>query len=510
MASKKADIKPSLEEQPPICVYETSEKALLSCIMKQPSILGHPEFEDDLLYREDNRLILQALRDLWDQGEADNSVAYDWVTVIKPRFARHPDLAKMGGIEELSRIYGMEPIGRDSSGRDGWCHHADLLKDARSKRDVYFTSLRLQELARNPPTDYRDKCRFEIESLNASIERSDSIPPWLKPVPASQLDRTKPPIVIGGLLYQGQKMMVTAGSKSMKSWVLLSIAYCIANEIEFLDFPTRRHKVLYLDFELQSWEAVTRLDMISEALGIGTIDKIDIINLRGHAAEFHRHLPAIKRLIKRGGYKVVILDPMYKMMMEVDENSNSNIARTLDEFTVLCEECDVALIYSHHHSKGNQADKDAKDRGSGAGSWMRDPDAGFDLTPHKQQDHFSLEITPRSFKKPEPFVVRWELPILKRDQDTIALDPLELKRPNRFNAQKWSDNQIIELLRPHDGDWSRYDLQRACIDELSMSKPTASERVSKLIAAKTISVSKIDKNQEGDFVLLLNSSYAKT
>jgi hypothetical protein len=197
---------------------------------------------------------------------------------------------------------------------------------------------------------------------------------------------------------------------------------------------------------------------------------------------------------------------MYKMMMDADENSNSEVARTLNSFTVLCQECNVALIYAHHHSKGNQAQKDAKDRGSGAGSWMRDPDAGLDLTPHEKENHFTLEMTPRSFKKPKSFVVRWDFPLLRMDEGTTTLDPEKLKRPTQLNAQKWSDSDIIELFRPHDGVWSRYELQHACVGELGMSRPTASERVSKLIKAKTLLVSKVDKNQKSDFVLLVKPS----
>jgi hypothetical protein len=501
--SKPASVAAS-EKEPPILVYDISEKCLLGCILKNLSLLRELDFEDDLLYRPSNRWILTALRDIWNHVEVDNRLAYDWNTILKPYFKDHPDLAEMGGLDELLAIYN---TGYETSATDtqGWFYHIKLLREARSIRQLYFSSLELEKLARDRPEDYAVQCRLVVEILTDSIERADSIPAWLKPIPAANLDRTKPPIVIDGLLYQGQKMMVTAGSKSMKSWVLLTLAYCIANGLGYLGFPTRSHKVLYLDFELQSWETGTRLDMIQEALGVGNQDNIKIINLRGHASEFPHYLAIVKRLIKRGGYSVVIMDPMYKMLMEADENSNSNVARMLDDFTVLCEECDAALIYAHHHSKGNQADKDARDRSSGAGAWMRDPDAGLDLTPHEIEDHFTLEMTPRSFKKPKSFVVRWDFPLLRMDDDTTTLDPKKLKRARSLNAQKWTDFEMIEVLRPYDGQWSRNQWRLACIEKLGMSTSTAKERISRLITIKAVSVSKLDNNDEGDPVLLIKS-----
>ena len=50
-----------------------------------------------------------------------------------------------------------------------------------------------------------------------------------------------------------------------------------------------------------------------------------------------------------------------------------------NQFDKICAETGCAAIYCHHHSKGDQGNKDAKDRASGSGVFARDPDAQLDM-----------------------------------------------------------------------------------------------------------------------------------
>lgn len=134
-------------------------------------------------------------------------------------------------------------------------------------------------------------------------------------------------------------------------------------------------------------------------------------------------------MIGDSGAAVVILDPIYKMLLGLEENSNGVVAKMLNHFTKLCGQLNVSFIYANHHSKGNQALKDALDRSAGAGAWGRDPDAVLDLTAHEESDCFTAEIRVRSFAPIEPFVVRWAFPLLVRD--TEGLDPTKLKQPEK-------------------------------------------------------------------------------
>jgi RecA-family ATPase len=55
------------------------------------------------------------------------------------------------------------------------------------------------------------------------------------------------------------------------------------------------------------------------------------------------------------------------------------MAKFCNNFDKLCSELDSAVVYCHHHSKGDQGQKKASDRASGSGVFARDPDALLDM-----------------------------------------------------------------------------------------------------------------------------------
>lgn len=252
--------------------------------------------------------------------------------------------------------------------------------------------------------------------------------------------------VIEGLLRIGEKLGVSAGTKRFKTWLLLYIAYCVANGLPFLGFKTLKNKVVFFDLELSRNGLKRRLQRIQEAMGgKGDFGNLTICSLRGKAQRFCQNLDGVKAKIVAGQFKVVIIDPVYKFLLGKEENSNGLVAEVLENLTVFCMEADVAMIYVHHHSKGNQAGKDSLDRSSGAGAWSRDPDAVLDLAEHDEstQDDriFTAEITVRDFPPIEKFVVRWNFPLLERD--TGGLDPSKLKQQAKAGRPREDNTNIV-------------------------------------------------------------------
>jgi hypothetical protein len=303
--------------------------------------------------------------------------------------------------------------------------------------------------AKNPPYVKKNDPALGADVDLLLQEQPDDFS-WLSFETVENLPDEDPKIVIGGLLRIGEKLGITAGSKRFKSWLLLCIAYCVANGLAFLDFPTVKSKVIVFDLELSRSALKRRLSRIQEALGKGDFDNLKVCSLRGKARRFCKNLPEIKKRIREQGFEVVIIDPVYKFLLGKDENSTGLVGDVLEDLTAFCMEAGVAIIYVHHHSKGNQAGKESLDRGSGAGAWSRDPDAVLDLTEHQDSSEeariFVAEITVRDFSPIEKFVVRWNFPLLIRDKD--GLDPEELKRPKKAGRPPGDvENRIIVALR---------------------------------------------------------------
>src|SRR4029077_10036217 len=96
----------------------------------------------------------------------------------------------------------------------------------------------------------------------------------------------------------------------------------------------------------------------------------------------------------------------------------------------------------HHYPKGNASKKEAIDRASGSGVFARHADGIITLTKHKTDQAYSVEAELRSFKRMQPFVVKFEYPLMRVAED---LDPADLKA--RAGAPKKHDvPKLLECL----------------------------------------------------------------
>ena len=192
-----------------------------------------------------------------------------------------------------------------------------------------------------------------------------------------------PKVLIEGLLHQGSKMIIGSGSKSFKTWTLLDLAMSVACGAPWLGIKTTPGRVLFLNFELKQASIRSRIESIKTARCLHWEQgKFDLWNLRGHAAEYSLILPKILERVKAKGYDLIVLDPVYKLYGDTDENSAGDVAKLMNELERLAVKSKAAIVFSAHFSKGNQAGKESVDRVSGSGVFARDPDAILSLTKH--------------------------------------------------------------------------------------------------------------------------------
>jgi AAA domain len=140
--------------------------------------------------------------------------------------------------------------------------------------------------------------------------------------------------------------------------------------------------------------------------------------------------------------QLIVLDPVYKLLGGRDENSAGDISELLNEIEKLAVETGAAVAFGAHYSKGNQAGKESIDRISGSGVFARDPDSILTLTKHEQEDAFTVDSTLRNHPPIAPFVVSWNFPLMRRDNN---LDPAKLKTA-RGRAKEHDANDLLEVL----------------------------------------------------------------
>ena len=296
------------------------------------------------------------------------------------------------------------------------------------------------------------------------------------------------PVIIEGMLAQGDLALITAGSKSFKSWLALQIAICTASGIPFLDRKTTQTKTLVLNFELKPSSIKKRLRSIAHRLKCGQ-KNLHIWNLRNRPIT-SAFFESLIRTIKEQGFGLVILDPLYSMygVSECDnvENSNPKMTELLSTIRATCEEVGAAVLIVHHHAKGDSAAKASIDRASGAGALGRFPDSVLSLIPHQSPNAYVVEIDFRDFPPCDPFVIRREFSIMVLDED---LDPASKKTAKPANT-KVTPEDVLSFLPQEGKTIDRATLKNRIASGKAVVPKTAERAIDRALELKICSANR--------------------
>ncbi|HEU5071536.1 MAG TPA: AAA family ATPase [Verrucomicrobiae bacterium] len=292
-----------------------------------------------------------------------------------------------------------------------------------------------------------------------------------------------PPLIIEGILHQGCKMILGGTSKSNKSWCLLDLALAVASGQPWWGRACAKLPVVYINFELHTWAVAQRINALCgarpECKAMGKT--LHVWNLRGHNADLTLLRPKLEEQLMRHPFGLIILDPAYKVLGNRDENANGEIAGLMNELEGLAQRTGAAVVVAHHFAKGDSTTKSAMDRMSGAGAWSRDPDSIVVLTPHEEENCFTVTSILRNLPQLPEFVVAWEFPLMRVAKD---LNPDALRRTQSKN-KVCSDREFIDtVLGAESLSYKRVIGQAR--EQLEMSEATANRYLNRLKAAGMI------------------------
>lgn len=272
--------------------------------------------------------------------------------------------------------------------------------------------------------------------------------------------------LIEGVLRTGHKMLISGASKTSKSFMLIELAYAIAEGMNWMGKRCKQGKVLYVNLEVDRASCINRISEVYKAFGTNVenhANNIDIWNLRGHATTMERLAPKLIRRCEKQGYIAVIIDPIYKVM-NGDENKAGDMAAFCNQFDAIANALNCSVIYCHHFSKGFQGGKKSIDRASGSGVFARDPDAILTVTELDVPESLveangiplRIEYTLREFKPLEPTDVWNRYPIHYVDYDGIlseyeppSVDGEKAKMAQK-NAEKRQSAEMIEFTNAYE------------------------------------------------------------
>lgn len=272
--------------------------------------------------------------------------------------------------------------------------------------------------------------------------------------------------LIEGVLRTGHKMLISGASKTSKSFMLIELAYAIAEGMNWMGKRCKQGKVLYVNLEVDRASCINRISEVYKAFGMSVgnhANNIDIWNLRGHATTMEKLAPKLIRRCEKQGYIAVIIDPIYKVM-NGDENKAGDMAAFCNQFDAIANALNCSVIYCHHFSKGFQGGKKSIDRASGSGVFARDPDAILTVTELDVPESLveakgiplRIEYTLREFKPLEPTDVWNRYPIHYVDDEGIlseyeppSVDGEKAKMAQK-NAEKRQSAEMIEFTNAYE------------------------------------------------------------
>jgi hypothetical protein len=243
------------------------------------------------------------------------------------------------------------------------------------------------------------------------------------------------PVVVDGLLREGETMNIIGSSKLGKSMLVSSLFLSATTGAPWLVRNVAQRDVLHFDNELHAQTLAFRIRQVASAMGLTLDDfgdRLRIESLRGRLRDIYWLKSYCEQLDRHPG--LIVLDSGYRFMPEgFDENDNAQMCQVFNLIDSIADTTGAAVALIHHTSKGLQADKSITDVGAGAGAMSRAADTHLILRPHEEPDCWVVEAATRSFKRLEPFVIRFAWPLYHLAPD---LDPAALKRPAKRDSGK--------------------------------------------------------------------------
>lgn len=296
---------------------------------------------------------------------------------------------------------------------------------------------------------------------------------------------TLPPVVIDGLLREGEVSTLVAATKVGKTWLVHNLVLATVHGGEWLGFRCTPGRVLLIDNELSPPVLAHRLARVHSALCDGSVlGGVDTLTLRGSPEDVN-DLETRFKDVEPGTYRLIVLDSLYRAWPAgTDENDNAAVGSVFVTLTRLAARMKAAIICIHHLSKGTQFDKSVTDLGSGAGAISRSVDTHLTLRRHEVDGCFVFDSVVRSFPPPAArvierqqyaFAVRPDLDpeFLYRSQRRKTAEPSVPKpEPLRWTPQMFAQRFVTQP-----------DMTAATIRVTAEAEGVASKRANDLLSA---------------------------
>lgn len=208
---------------------------------------------------------------------------------------------------------------------------------------------------------------------------------------APRVNRDRPEL-IEGVLFEGGEMIISAPAKGGKSTCMIGAMVEASSGGEWLCHKVEKCPTLLINTENDVDDfGNTILDYV-EHTGHGDMRNMYVLDLAGKTVPLSMIASDIIAKAKTiEGLRLIIIDPIYPLLGDLDETSNKDMSNFMNLFMQIRKETSAAIIFVHHDSKGAMQYAKAIYRASGAGVFSRHPTTIVNLT--------QLDVKPEVYKQ---------------------------------------------------------------------------------------------------------------
>ena len=271
---------------------------------------------------------------------------------------------------------------------------------SKSNHDWNDTVLELgSEEARRQFQQKLEKARAKAPKVDAPVERK----PRYELVRIGDIELVEPEYLVAGLIEDKTLGQIFGASGSMKSFLTLDLAACVATGLPFHGRQVKEGPVIYLAGEgfnwikrrLTAWELNTGVSLKDAPLYISR--RAPTLASRETARDVAESIRSIAETV--GHPALIVVDTLARATVGADENSNSDLGEFIETVDEIRHEHDCTLMTVHHSGLAD------KDRGRGASAVFAAMDFEYQVT----KDGMSVALINRKTKdaaEPEPIHFR--------------------------------------------------------------------------------------------------------
>lgn len=234
--------------------------------------------------------------------------------------------------------------------------YTEVLKAEKHVRETHISSVTLVDST--PPVDIKEEPDL-IKSFDEFMEAHIDPPEWL----------------VRDIWQLNTYGMIAGEPKTYKSVQSMDLCLSVASGVPFLNYfeTMKTGAVLYIQEENGENTVQDRARKIATSKNVlsggGTMANVPLyfVNNIGLNFKTTHSRQTVEQLVGTIRPRLVVLDPLYMMFGDVDENSAKEVGDILRWLTSLRNKYECGLLICHHYNKGAQNGRGGKRiRGTGA------------------------------------------------------------------------------------------------------------------------------------------------